>query len=634
LTADVRIDNRDELLKALRPRHRSSEPITDAELVLQAYEKWGEACPEHLVGAYAFVLWDEREQKLFGARDHLGIKPLFYYRETNFFVFASELKALFVVPGVPRVINEKRVAEHLAVDPSDVETTFYEDIFHAPPAHSFTVSPNALSKRRYWTIDAQEELHLGSEEAYAEALREQFLEAVECRLRSAYPVGSALSGGLDSSSIACAARDSLEAIERGPLHAFSLVFPSFEGEEKERIDERSFMDVVLETGEFEPHFIRGDQHSPLEDLDAMLWHMDQAFWAPNLYLHWLMYSAAEANGVRVFLDGIDGDSTISHGRQYLSELAMKGAWEAFDHHVTALAEQHDKLRGNMARRHAYPVLRAWANKDTLQFMRGALAVSRQFNIPLREIASGIWLRENLPSWISRWMVGNSGTSSSKTSGRSLLRDDLAQKYGLTEKHLQAEQHVETLTTHREHHAKLFLDNTYPRSLDMADKTSAAFGLEARYPFHDRRLIELSVSFPAETKLKDGWTRYIFRRAMEGILPDAIRWRRRKARLGGNFDRGLLKEDTETLQHLLQRNKPLFKEFVDLEKLRNVDRTERLRTASMTFYTAATLSAWLEKEDGQAWRSEAASHEEGTICRREASGSSESATGNGPEAQHS
>lgn len=606
ITADARIDNRDDLIGTLRLKERIASPITDSEVILGAYEKWGASCPEHLVGAYAFVIWDAPERRLLCVRDHLGIKPLFYYRGRDHFVAASELKALFALPVVPRRVNEKRVAEHLVVSPRDAESTFYEDVLQVPPAHVLAVSPHSARKTRYWTLDPERELRLGSEEAYAEALREQFLEAVDCRLRSSHPIGSTLSGGLDSSSVACAARDAVRGTGRDPLHTFSLVFPSFTGEEKDEIDERAYMDEALASGGFEPHFIRGDHLSPLEHLDEMLSHIDQAFWAPNLYLHWRMYGVAEENGVRVFLDGLDGDGTISRGFHHLAELVAEGELGAFDRHVTALADRYEGSRGAFARHHAYPVLRAMTDSRPLQLLVRTVSVSRQFDIPLREIISGVWLRGVLPSWIrEQFLDGTNERSTAATTEHSLLRRGVAQEFDVTERDLRQANREKRLLPHRTIHARAFPGSAYPEALNIADKAASAFGLEPRYPFFDRRLIELSVSFPARTKLQNGWPRYIFRRAMEGILPEAVQWRCRKARLGANFVQTLADEDTAMIEALLRRNASSLSEYVDFEESQPV--LSALRTdaseAPLSLYTLAVLAAWLEREEHQDGRSE-------------------------------
>ncbi|MEP7356295.1 MAG: asparagine synthase-related protein, partial [Anaerolineales bacterium] len=203
ITADARIDNRDELFGLLGLADHS---LADSALILAAYAKWGERCPEHLLGDFAFAIWDAGKQALFCARDHLGNRPLFYHQAPGFAAIASEIKALLVLPQVPRRLNERRIAEYLATLHDDTAITFYQDIHRLPPAHSLTLSRAGAKLERYWALDPARALPPASDEAYADGFRELFTEAVRCRLRSAYPVGAMLSGGLDSSSIVCVAR--------------------------------------------------------------------------------------------------------------------------------------------------------------------------------------------------------------------------------------------------------------------------------------------------------------------------------------------------------------------------------------------------------------------------------------------
>ena len=153
LTADARIDNRDELMAVLDLPRNTEREISDGELILSAYEKWGEQCPEKLVGDFAFAIWDERKQRLFLARDHFGVKPLYYYRSDRVFVFASEIKALLCLPEVPRRLNEARVADYLTVMMEDKTVTFYREIFRLPAGHSMTVSREGAPARPYWALD-------------------------------------------------------------------------------------------------------------------------------------------------------------------------------------------------------------------------------------------------------------------------------------------------------------------------------------------------------------------------------------------------------------------------------------------------------------------------------------------------
>ncbi len=323
LTADARIDNRDELISALSLNDRPAEKITDSDLILATYEKWGDRCPEKLIGDFAFAIWDGRNQKLFCARDHFGIKPFYYYYQPGkVFVLASEIKALYTLPSHPRRINELREAEYL-LNILEKANTFYQDIFRLPAGHKMTVTHKSIKLCSYWSLDPSRELRLGSNNEYAEAFSEIFTESVHCRLRSAYSIGSTLSGGLDSSSITCAASKLLLHNGNQPLHTFSTVF-----DEIPECDERSFINAVLvqEKENLIPHYINGDHLSPLTDIDRVLWHQDEPFFAANLFLYWNLCRSVKSSGVRILLDGLDGDTVISHGMGYLTELASTGKW--------------------------------------------------------------------------------------------------------------------------------------------------------------------------------------------------------------------------------------------------------------------------------------------------------------------
>src|SRR2546425_624531 len=255
LAADARIDNRGELCSLLP----APSDATDAELILAAYERWGEHCPEHLLGDFAFAIWDGRTERLFCARDHFGVKPLYYHhRPGRLFAFASEIKGLLALADIPRRLNETRVAAYLVPLFEDKEVTFYEEILRLPPAHRLTVNRDGARTERYWALDPGHELRLGSDEAYAEAFRELFTDAVRCRLRSAFPVGAMLSGGLDSSSIVCVARRLVAADGGARLHTISANF-----DEPPQIAERRFLNAVVAQNGVRPHYLRGDPTTPL-----------------------------------------------------------------------------------------------------------------------------------------------------------------------------------------------------------------------------------------------------------------------------------------------------------------------------------------------------------------------------------
>ena len=212
ITGDLRLDNRRELISSLDFDIKDQDQITDSELALAAYQRWGRSCTAQLLGDFAFAIWDRRSQRLFCARDHYGVKQLYYYCSDRVFVFATEIKALLCLPTVPRRLNETKVADYLLSLCADREITFYQGIYRLPAAHYLLVSPEQQQLQQYWHFDPAKNITLSSDQEYAEAFKELFTEAVNCRLRSAFPVGTLLSGGLDSSSITCVARNLLESL--------------------------------------------------------------------------------------------------------------------------------------------------------------------------------------------------------------------------------------------------------------------------------------------------------------------------------------------------------------------------------------------------------------------------------------
>jgi asparagine synthase (glutamine-hydrolysing) len=565
ITADARIDNRDELITALALTGRSPQEVADSQLVLDAYEKWGEGCLEHLLGDFAFAIWDGRKQALFCARDHFGIKPLYYYLSERFFAFASEIKALFCLPEVPRRLNEVRVADHLARIFEDKASTFYQDILRLPAAHSITVGRGETRIRSYWSLDPSREVRLSSDEDYAGVFRETFTEAVCCRLRSAFPVGSTLSGGLDSSSIACIARELLAAEGNRRLHTFSAIFSGLPEPDLSQIDERHYIDVVLAMGGFEPHYVQADCLSPLADLDRVLWHEDEAFLAPNLYMHWALYGAARQHDVRIFLDGIDGDTTVSHGLGYLAELTRTGRWRTLVAEATALSKRSNAFspRWIIWQYGLRPVIPESVVK-TWRLLRGRPRSMRVANKAINPVlVERVRLAER-----AQTLLGN----------------------GSGPAHTARAEHWHSLTS-----------ALIPYTLELADKASAAFSLEARYPFFDRRLVEFCLALPPEQKLHQGWSRAVMRRAMDGILPQEVQWRFRKANLSPNFKRRLLDCEQRTLDEVILHDPQIICEYVDVPALRAAyhrysSQPMQAEADALTIYGVVMLARWLQRSN--------------------------------------
>jgi asparagine synthase (glutamine-hydrolysing) len=548
ITADARLDNRAELCAALGLR---DEGQPDAALILAGYARWGEGCAARLLGDFAFAIWDGAERKLYGARDYIGVKPFYYHLGPGLLAFASEIKGLFALPGMPRRLNEVRAADYLLPYFEDRASTFYEDILRLPAGHCLSVSAAGARTWAYYTLQPQPELRLGSDEAYAEAFRAVFAEAVGCRLRSAHQVGAMLSGGLDSSAVACQAR-ALRGPLAAPLPVFSAIF-----DEVVECDERPYIEAVLAGGGMEAHYIHADQLSPLADLERMQWHMDEPFYAPNLFIDWAILRAGQAAGVRVMLDGQDGDSTVSHGLGYLTELARAGRWARLWHESRALARHFETTPRRVLWRQAVRPLLPQGARRLARRLRGQPAEAWRAAAIHPDFAR----RLGWPARVEPWLQAQAGGPR-----------------GEREAHLQKLSH-----------------GLHPFYLEVGDREAAAFGLEVRSPFYDRRLVELCLSLPADQKLRDGWTRWVMRRALHGVLPPEVEWRGGKSNLGPNFRRGLLRYEGERLARWAAAPGPL-EGYVDVPRLRAAwQRYQAAQTEAdaLVLWRAVTLGEWLE-----------------------------------------
>jgi asparagine synthase (glutamine-hydrolysing) len=275
LVADARIDNRRELAIALGLRR--PDAVTDCEVILGAYDRWGATCAEHLIGDFAFAIWNRATQSVFCARDPMGVKPFYYHHSNRLFAFASEMKALLCIPGVPREADRAAVARYIACIVDDRERTQLRGITRLPAAHTLTVARCGTTRVEYWRADCARDVRFTTDAQYVDAFRETFGQAVRARLRAELPVGATLSGGLDSSSVVCMAR---QLASTRALPTFSLVFPTLPAEELKLIDEREYIEHVLRRPGLDPHFVRGDLLNPLADLSRVLWHLDEPHVAP------------------------------------------------------------------------------------------------------------------------------------------------------------------------------------------------------------------------------------------------------------------------------------------------------------------------------------------------------------------
>lgn len=585
IVADARIDNRAELGAMLGV---PADCADERRLILAAYERWGARCAERLVGDFALAIWDARRRELFCARDAMGVKPFYYTQSAGRLAFASEAKALFALPGVSRDVNEESVIRFLGWMADDRAGTMYAAVRRLPAGHTMVASARAVRITRYWNPDDARDVRFARDEEYVDAFGQLFTTAVRCRLPGTSPVAAALSGGIDSSAIVCEARRQLRAQpDAGELHAISVIFPDAPERDRRRIDERDYQAHVIGQGGLRAHVVRGDALSPLTDVQRILERVDEPFFAPNLYLHWAMYGTAAHAGARVFLDGFDGDSAVGHGFGRFNALARADAWDRFETELRAFASNRGTSPVSVLPHVGFPYLEELARDGRgITWWLAAGQLRRRFQLSRRDLL----VRQGLLPVVRRTRRALGGSSADTMHG--LLRPATARRLAaLVDR-------AETPTgalPERAAHIEALEQPAYQLALEIADKCAATFGVEARYPFFDRRLLEFCIGLPNEQKFAGGWPRLVLRRAMEGVLPPEIQWRSTKGDLSSNFRRRLLECDQSTLE---RADPGVLAPYVNVSRVR--ERLALYRESggdtvsdaeSCLLFRAAVLSTW-------------------------------------------
>ncbi len=537
LVADARVDYRDELIPMLaskgyiEPKDAYGETPTDADLILAAYDCWGEDAPKYIDGDFAFAVWEAKEQRLYLARDRFGVRVVFYCQQGNRLAFGTEIKSLLALEWVPKDLNQKMLEMYpVGLGKWDKQSSVYRAIFRVLPAVYHLHDPVGFQAHSYWALDPEREIIMRDDGEYAAKFRELFTKSVHDRMRSVGRVGSALSGGLDSSSIACVARDYL--IERGesPLPTFSLVFDTVP-----KSDERYYIEKVLETRNFEPNFIRGDLFSPLGEICQMHFHLDEPLSVPNLFMHWEMFRCAKQQNVHIFLDGIDGDTTVSHGLGRINELCQARQW--------------------------------------FSFLNEATVAVRNFHHPFWWYMWSRGLRGMIPTSLIKFkrLLYGKGYNGEDLTGHN----------------------IRSITARSEQFA-MHRASYFPMIFETANHGAAGFQIEIRFPFQDRRLVEFCLALPSNQKLRNGISRYVLHQAMQDVLPLAIQTRRNKSNLQWNFDRQFYSRDYQRIEDILKS--PLIREkFVDNifsgRLFDEIDLTER-KISPIALFRVATSVLWL------------------------------------------
>lgn len=466
---DGRLDNRGELSGA-------DAVLSDEALVLKAYARWGEACAKHLIGDFAFAIWDRRNQRLFCARDAMGVQPFYYHWNGRRLTCASTLQALLGAADVPRRPNDSMIADFLLFGEfHDAQATFFEDIRQLPPAHTLTLENGALRLTHYWD-PAQTPEAAGSLEDHMARFRELFCEAVCCRMPPKDPTGVWLSGGIDSSLVAAAAETVRQKQSGTPaLHAFTLYYEDVYQEEWDAIER---IQARYKTPLHKIMLDAADGPMPLFELFVS---RSAIPYFHGLPLHPKMFQAARAESCGVLLTGHGGDELIGMSEEgQLSDLLQSGRWLRLARDIQALARSTNGPPRDLA----------------VQLLLDQLSPR------LRQKAKWL-LRRRSPDWIE---------------------PDFERRLALA-KRLEPQAAASSVGGRARQLSVWALTRpSMTWSLNQQHETAAQFGIKCSYPFLDRRLIECFLSVPQAIKLKTGYRKLFSQQALAPMMPGPLRTR--------------------------------------------------------------------------------------------------------------
>ena len=457
-----------ELRQDLERRGHAFRSNGDTEVLLRAYEEWGEACPQHFNGMFAFAIWEGRRRRLVLARDRFGEKPLFISRTAEGLSFASEMKAILAVQPERRRPNRQAIYRYLARGDLNVdEATFFDGIVSLPPAHTLVVEQDGKERLQAYWHPVASDLPSGRHERI-EHLRELLFDSIRIRLRSDVTVGSSLSGGLDSSSIVATidAQKGLQDIRQG---TFSARFHS------EAHDEGRFIARLSAQVETEPHEVWVDADRFTAELSRLQYHQEEPIASSSPYAQWLVMELAQQHDTTVLMDGQGADEVLSgydqaHG-MFWAHWLRQGRLDRFLGEVVSFSRRYSDLRA--------PAL---------------FGVYYSLPEQLRDRLAGYYYRsENLVSEeLRRDFAPAHAASDHPFNDR--LRNELVRWQTTTQ---------------------------LPEFLRYADRSSMAFGREVRLPFLDHRLVEYCFALPPDLLLRRAVTKVALREAMRGIVPDVI-----------------------------------------------------------------------------------------------------------------
>lgn len=489
-----------ELRRELEEAGYSFATHTDTEVIMASIDHWGkEECLSHFNGFWAFAVYDKADNSVFMSRDRYGVKPLYYTTQPGYLIFSSEIKSMLEDKNIKRIANDQAILDYLVNSFVDCEDyTFFNDIYRLPAGSFMHVDGEGkMSIGKFYTLDYKETVSGKATKDMVKKFRRLFQDSIKLRMRADVPVGSCLSGGLDSSAIVCETAKQIDKLRAEAANAGSVNESegSESGSHKDASgdstapgtaiytphtysscyknspnDESKYIKMVIDETGVNGHYTYPTGESLRDDLDSLIYTQDEPFLSTSMYASYSVMKLAASNGAKVLLDGQGADEILC------------GYRKARVYYIKRLLKSHKCLSAFWEALLYLPYARKKGSS-----LAADLSMLRQF---LGKKADNNDIRrEYLNSSFAKMHVKNSY----KDNERYLVND--------------------------------FEKISLPALLRYVDRNSMAFSIEERLPFLDFRLVEYCMKLPLGVKISHGFSKYIMRKALD--MPQGIRQRRDK-----------------------------------------------------------------------------------------------------------
>lgn len=533
------IYNYNEIKNRLLQKGYKFVSLSDTEVILAAYMQWNEKCVDYFVGMWSFAIYDVDKKNIFISRDRFGIKPLYFYHSQSLFCFASEIKAFFTLNEIKPLADLTATLEFIAFGATSCASgNLFKNIKTLPPAHNLTLNVQTLNFKitpYYNLAERVKNYSLPHNSHIQDSFNTLLNQSIDMQLRADVPVGSTLSGGLDSSTVVAIAALKME---KNQFKTFTAAYN--EGD----IDESGFAkSAVSNLKNVQPYFTYPDIYNYWNDFEKLTWHQDLPVNSTSMYAQWEVMKSAARENIKVLLDGQGADEILggyyNFAGIYLIEKIKSLQFYSFLKNKKELQTKFSPNINNTLGKAAYYFLPDFIQKKVRSKKRVAMGVILpEYNEQMKKIQ----------------VPARGGKSFREQSFLSI-------EFGLQD------------------------------LLRYEDRNSMAFSIESRVPFLDHRLVEFSIALNNDLKIYNGWTKHILRKAAQPLLPDEVVWRKYKMGFLTPQKSWKLKINSQLNSFI---NDSVLPPFIDKEYLLNLNKAELNDTSHLSeFWKLISFVKWAE-----------------------------------------